>query len=102
MGNHRLYPAADRLQLRLRCAPPTLLAAAHRGRSCDTRSRVSLLGTATEAVLEPGVVPPVPAPGGVAGNGGVSSTRDNDKPVSSTRSHWRAMVGKEKVTAALV
>src|SRR2546428_9333858 len=33
VGNHRLYPEADRLQLRLRCAPPTLPAAAHRQRS---------------------------------------------------------------------
>jgi hypothetical protein len=41
-----------------------------------------------------------PHRGGVAGNGGVSSTRDNDKPGRGTRSHRRDMVGKDKVTEA--
>jgi hypothetical protein len=36
VGNHRLYPAADRLQLRLRYAPPALPAAAHRQRWADS------------------------------------------------------------------
>ena len=42
----------------------------------------------------------VPNRGCVAGNGGVSSTRETDETLRGTRSHRRDMVGREKGTAA--